>query len=662
MLGQAVCMLMPEVVGVRLYGSLTEGVTATDLALALTQTLRQKNVVGKFVEFYGPGLETLSLPDRATIANMAPEYGATMGFFPVDQETLKFLRLSGREEALVNLVERYTKEQGLFYTDAMPVPAYSDKLEFDLSTVEAAVAGPKRPQDRVPLHEVKRSFQAALTRPAAERGFALEKEALPAECTINVNNQTVTLTHGSIVIAAITSCTNTSNPTNMIGAGLLAKKAVERGLQVPPFVKTSLAPGSKIVTRYLEEAGLMAYLEKLNFYTVGYGCMTCVGNSGPIPAEVESAIQDHQLVVASVLSGNRNFEGRIHPSVKANYLVSPALVIAYALASTIHIDMQNEPLGHDHAGNPVFLRDIWPTQQEIREVIEQYITPQFFQKAYEDVFSGSRLWQDLNANEGDLYQWDERSTYFKPSPFFNEAKSKQEVREIRGARALLLLGDSVTTDHISPVGFIPKTSAAGQYLMQQGVKPEDFNSYGARRGNHEVLVRGTFANIRIRNLLVDKEGGYTRHLPSGQMMSIYDAAVAYQKENTPLIVLAGKEYGTGSARDWAAKGTNLLGVKAVIAESFERIHRSNLVFMGVLPLQFMEGEGWQSLGLTGEECFTISGLGAELKPRQHIEVIVERPNGEKAVFNVRLRLDTRVEVDYYIRGGILKSVMAKFAV
>ncbi|OUM90396.1 MAG: aconitate hydratase 1 [Bacillus thermozeamaize] len=660
MLGQVLHMLMPEVIGVKLVGALAEGVTATDLALTLTQVLRQKNVVGKFVEFYGPGLSHLSLPDRATVANMAPEYGATMGFFPVDQETLLYLRTSGRSPELVERVEVYTKEQGLFYADTMPELIYSENLEFDLSTVEAVVAGPKRPQDKVLLSEVKRSFHVSLTRPTNENGFALEKEAIKTRCTVRIKNETVTLTHGSIVIAAITSCTNTSNPMNMIGAGLLAKKAVDRGLKVPAYIKTSLAPGSKIVSRYLEQAGLTPYLEALNFYTVGYGCTTCVGNSGSLYKEIEEAIREHQLVVASVLSGNRNFEGRIHPYVKANFLASPPLVIAYALAGTVNIDMRREPLGRDRAGNPVYLRDIWPGRNEIQALFDRYVKRDLYQEAYDSVFTGNELWKSLNVKGGDLYQWDERSTYFKPSPFFAGAEPGQTVRSIRNARALLVLGDSVTTDHISPVGYIPQTSAAGQYLMQQGIEPEHFNSYGARRGNHEVLVRGTFANIRLRNMLVNKEGGYTRHLPTGKEMSIYEAAVAYQKENIPLIVLAGKEYGTGSARDWAAKGTYLLGIKAVIAESFERIHRNNLVFMGVLPLQFMEGQGWRQLGLSGEERFTILGLEQGLTPRQRLDVVAERPNGDKITFSVLLRLDTTAEVDYYSRGGILKSVLLSY--
>jgi aconitate hydratase len=583
-----------------------------------------------------------------------------MGFFPVDQETLLYLRTSGRSSELVERVEVYTKEQGLFYADTMPEPIYSENLEFDLSTVEAVVAGPKRPQDKVLLSEVKRSFHVSLTRPTNENGFALEKEAIKTRCTVRIKNETVTLTHGSIVIAAITSCTNTSNPMNMIGAGLLAKKAVDRGLKVPAYIKTSLAPGSKIVSRYLEQAGLTPYLEALNFYTVGYGCTTCVGNSGSLYKEIEEAIREHQLVVASVLSGNRNFEGRIHPYVKANFLASPPLVIAYALAGTVNIDMRREPLGRDRAGNPVYLREIWPGRNEIQDLIDRYVKRDLYQEAYDSVFTGNELWKSLNVKGGDLYQWDERSTYFKPSPFFAGAEPGQKVRSIRNARALLVLGDFVTTDHISPVGYIPQTSAAGQYLMQQGIEPEHFNSYGARRGNHEVLVRGTFANIRLRNMLVNKEGGYTRHLPTGKEMSTFEAAVAYQKENIPLIVLAGKEYGTGSARDWAAKGTYLLGIKAVIAESFERIHRNNLVFMGVLPLQFMEGQGWRQLGLSGEERFTILGLEQGLTPRQRLDVVAERPNGDKITFSVLLRLDTTAEVDYYSRGGILKSVLLSY--
>jgi len=663
MLGQPLYMLTPEVIGFKLTGQLPEGATATDLALTITQMLRAKGVVGKFVEFYGPGLSNISLADRATIANMAPEYGATMGFFPVDAETLRYLRETGRSEELVQIVERYTKEQGLFRTDETPDPVFTDTLELDLSTVEPSLAGPKRPQDRVALSEMKKSFQVALTAPVNQRGFALEEKDLSRTSSLTVKNKTATLKHGSVVIAAITSCTNTSNPSVLIGAGLLAKKAVERGLEVAPYVKTSLAPGSRVVSDYLDKAGLTPYLEQLGFYTVGYGCTTCIGNSGPLDPEVEQAIVDGDLVVTSVLSGNRNFEGRVHPLVKANYLASPPLVVAYALAGTVDIDLLNDPIGTGKDGQPVYLRDIWPSQEEVQQTIASVLTPELFKERYARVFDGNETWNAIPVSGGQMYEWNESSTYIQRVTFFDDLTPEpQPLSEIRGARALAVLGDSVTTDHISPAGSIPKNSPAGQYLQSKGVEPKDFNSYGSRRGNHEVMMRGTFANIRIKNQIVPGvEGGYTRYLPTNEQMSIYDAAMKYMNDGTPLVVLAGKEYGTGSSRDWAAKGTYLLGVKAVIAESFERIHRSNLVGMGVLPLQFVDGQSWQSLGLTGEEQFDILGIDDNLKPQQTLTVQVTRPDGSQFTFEALARLDTPVEVEYYRNGGILQTVLRNLA-
>jgi aconitate hydratase len=663
MLGQPLYMLTPQVIGFKLTGELPEGATATDLALTITQMLREKGVVGKFVEFYGTGLSNISLADRATIANMAPEYGATMGFFPVDEETLRYLRETGRSEELVQTVERYTKEQGLFRTDETPDPVFTDTLELDLSTVEPSLAGPKRPQDRVRLSEMKQSFRVALTAPINQRGFSLEEKDLARTSSLKVKEKTATLKHGSVVIAAITSCTNTSNPSVLIGAGLLAKKAVERGLEVAPYVKTSLAPGSRVVSDYLDKAGLTPYLEKLGFYTVGYGCTTCIGNSGPLDPEVEQAIAEGDLVVASVLSGNRNFEGRIHPAVKANYLASPPLVVAYALAGTVDIDLLNEPIGQGKDGQPVYLRDIWPSQKEVQETIASVLTPELFKERYGRVFDGNEAWNAIPVTGGQMYEWNEASTYIQRVPFFdNLTPEPAPLAEIRGARALAVLGDSVTTDHISPAGSIQKDSPAGKYLQSRGVEPRDFNSYGSRRGNHEVMMRGTFANIRIKNQLVPGvEGGYTRYLPTGEQLPIYDAAMKYMADGTPLVVLAGKEYGTGSSRDWAAKGTYLLGVKAVIAESFERIHRSNLVGMGVLPLQFVNGESWQSLGLTGEEQFDILGIDDNLQPQQKLTVKATRPDGSQITFEVLARLDTPVEVEYYRNGGILQTVLRNLA-
>ncbi len=658
MLGQPYYMLAPRVVGFKLYGNLPEGATATDLVLTVTEMLRKHGVVGKFVEFYGPGAKKLSVADRATIANMAPEYGATMGFFPVDEETLAYLRLTGRPEELVELVEAYTKAVGLFY-DGKDDRVYSEHLELDLSTVEPSLAGPKRPQDRVPLREVKRSFLAHLSKPVKERGFGLPEEALGKRVLVKRQNEEFELTHGSVVIAAITSCTNTSNPSVMLGAGLLAKKAVEAGLDTKPWVKTSLAPGSKVVTDYLEGSGLLPFLEALRFHLVGYGCTTCIGNSGPLPEDIAKAVEEGDLVVAAVLSGNRNFEGRVNPHVRANYLASPMLVVAYALAGRMDIDFATEPLGFDPNGRPVYLRDIWPSMEEIQEAIRKTLDPDLFKKEYSKVFEGDERWQALPAPTGTLYHWDPESTYIQKPPFFEDLDKPRRIESIRGARVLLVLGDSVTTDHISPAGAIPVKSPAGQYLLSKGVKPEEFNSYGSRRGNHEVMMRGTFANIRIKNLMLDGvEGGYAKKLPEGDVDFVYNVAMRYKAEGTPLLVIAGKEYGTGSSRDWAAKGTYLLGVKAVLAESFERIHRSNLVGMGVLPLEFRPGENRESLGLTGYEVFEILGL-EDLYPKKEVEVVARREDGREIRFKAVARLDTPVEVDYYKNGGILQTVLKR---
>jgi len=646
MLGQPLSMLIPEVVGFKLHGRLPEGATATDLVLIVTEMLRKKGVVGKFVEFYGTGLSSLSLPDRATIANMAPEYGATMGFFPVDAETLAYLRFTGRDSARVRLVEEYTKAQGIFRTDATPDPMYTDTLALDLANVEPTLAGPKRPQDRVPLKQAKVSFEKSLEG-AAQKHIAVQN-----------NGDKFELSNGSVVIAAITSCTNTSNPSLMLGAGLLAKKAVERGLQRKPWVKTSLAPGSKVVTDYLQASGLTKYLNELGFQLVGYGCTTCIGNSGPLDERIGSAIKENNLVAVSVLSGNRNFEGRIHPLVRANYLASPPLVVAYALAGRMDFDMANEPLGSDTAGKPVFLRDIWPSPQEIESTVRANVNTAMYNKEYGEVFQGDARWRGLPVPEGDLYQWDAKSTYIKLPTFFEGiSRTPAPLGDIRGARVLAMLGHSVTTDHISPAGSIPADSSAGKWLIAQGVKPVDFNSYGARRGNHEVMVRGTFANIRLRNLLAPgTEGGWTVHLPGREKMTIYDASMQYQKDGVPLLVLGGKEYGSGSSRDWAAKGTLLLGVRAVIAESYERIHRSNLLGMGVLPLEYRAGETAQSLGLTGFEAFTIEGV-AKVAPRQTFEVRAKDDQGKEKVFRAVARADTPEEVTYYRHGGILPYVL-----
>jgi aconitate hydratase len=662
MLGQPIYMLMPEVIGFKLTGQLREGATATDLVLVVTQMLRKKGVVDKFVEFYGPGLSRLSLPDRATIANMAPEYGATMGFFPVDDETLSYLRRTGRDESLIQLVERYTKEQGLFRTDATPDPEFTDTLELDLASVEPSMAGPKRPQDRILLRDMKAGFEKALRAPVNERGFALDESRLSRTVTVRDNGHSAEVGHGVVVIAAITSCTNTSNPSVMVGAGLLAKKAVEKGLTRKPYVKTTLAPGSRVVTEYLDKAGLTPYLEQLGFYTVGYGCTTCIGNSGPLPGQVAAAVQEGDLVAAAVLSGNRNFEGRINPLVKANYLASPPLVVAYALAGTVDINLDTEPLGYGADGQPVYLRDIWPSQQEIFDTVQQAISPDLFNKQYGNVYTGNETWNAIPSTDEAVYNWDDSSTYVQEPPFFvNLSLEPQPIQPISGAFALALLGDSVTTDHISPAGDIAVNSPAGEYLRARGIEKADFNTYGARRGNDRIMTRGTFANIRLRNQMIPgSEGGITLYLPTGEQMSIYDAAMRYIADGTPLVVLAGMDYGMGSSRDWAAKGTYLLGVKAVIAKSFERIHRSNLVMMGVLPLQFKAGEGWDTLGLTGRERFDILGLDDSLQPRQTVVVNATTDDGTVKTFEAEVRINTPVEMEYYRNGGILHTVLRNF--
>jgi aconitate hydratase len=708
MLGQPVSMLVPQVVGYKLTGKLREGATATDLVLTVTQTLRKLGVVGKFVEFYGPGIAELPLADRATISNMAPEYGATCGIFPVDAETLRYLRLTGRSEEQIALVEAYYKEQGLFHTAGAPEAEYTQTLSLDLATVEPSVAGPKRPQDRVLLKDAAASFQQQLpsllaptakplgTRTAAAwqpkpvndtaLAIAAEDNEGPATSSASASIASATslhvtttvkerfnvdpdqyLDHGSVVIAAITSCTNTSNPSVMVAAGILAKKAVEKGLSVPPWVKTSLAPGSRVVTDYYEKSGLLPYLEKLRFNVVGYGCTTCIGNSGPLPADVSKSIDEHGLVAVSVLSGNRNFEGRVNVDVRANYLMSPPLVVAYALAGKIGHNFDSDPLGNDQAGQPVFLRDIWPTQAEVAAAIERGLSSESFRKEYATVSHGDANWQGLSFPTGEVYKWERDSTYIRQAPYFDGiTKTPAPISDITGARVLAVLGDSVTTDHISPAGNIKTSGPAGKYLAEHGVKPADFNSYGSRRGNHEVMVRGTFANVRLRNKLAPgTEGGVTRLLPEGTQMSIFDASVVYAERNVPLVILAGKEYGSGSSRDWAAKGPNLLGVRAVIAESFERIHRSNLVGMGILPLQFEDGQNAESLGLTGEEVYDFPGLTGLLKARfangRKLQVRASSPDGKTKTFACKVRIDTPQEVEYYEHGGILQYVLRQLA-
>jgi len=652
MLGQPLIMLIPEVIGFKLHGRLPEGATATDLVLTVVQMLRKKGVVEKFVEFYGPGLSSLSLADRATIGNMAPEYGATIGYFPVDEETLRFLKLTARSSKLIKLVEAYSKRQGLFRTDSSPDPLFTDTLELDLATVEPSLAGPRRPQDRVPLTQVKQSFKEALP--------SLLRSGEPGHTVpVQFNGDRVQLGHGSVVISAITSCTNTSNPSVMIGAGLLAKKAVERGLKAKPWVKTSLAPGSKVVTDYLKKTNLLKYLERLGFYLVGYGCTTCLGNSGPLPEPISAGIQEGDLVAVAVLSGNRNFEGRVHPLVRANYLASPPLVVAYALAGSIDVDLYKESLGNDPKGKPVYLKDIWPTPEEVRDAIRKSVKAEMFKKEYGEVFEGDKRWKSMPRPEGEFFAWDPNSTYVREAPFFVDMPVKPaEPEDIHGARVLAVLGDSITTDHISPVGSIEKNGPAAKYLTEHGVQPKDFNQYGARRGNHEVMVRGTFANVRLKNQLAPgTEGGWTVHLPDKTQMFIYDAAMQYQKEGVPLIAIAGKEYGTGSSRDWAAKGTRLLGIKAAIAESFERIHRSNLIGMGVLPLQFMPGENVKSLGLTGFETYEITGISNGLSVGKELTVKAKSDDGRIKEFKVTCRIANPAELDYYRHGGILEYVL-----
>ena len=691
-LGQPYYMLLPEVVGMKLTGSLPEGATATDLVLRVTEILRAHGVVGRFVEYYGAGLSHMSLPDKATLANMSPEYGATIGFFPVDESTLGYLRGTGRSEEMVQRVDRVSKELGLFRTDDTPDPDFTSALELDLSTVEPSLAGPKRPQDRIRMADLRTSFERDLpglvpsgfTLPDStgaegtegpgeswageggqEQSVAVAQSGGPSRaCTVEADGESYEIGDGTIVIASITSCTNTSNPSVMVGAGLLAKRAVERGLDVQPWVKTALAPGSGVVTDYLTQAGLLPYLEKLRFHVVGYGCMTCIGNSGPLPEKIHEAIEENGLVVASVLSGNRNFEARIHPLVRANYLASPVLVVAYAIAGRIDIDLYNEPLGHDQDGQPVFLADIWPSPDEVRDTIQDSLKPEMFTKRYAMVTTGDENWQALPLpKEGSLYEWDDSSTYVRRPPFFEGmSMDLPEIEDVRGARVLALLGQSVTTDHISPAGAIPKAEPAGSYLRESGVEVKDFNTFGSRRGNHEVMMRGTFGNVRIKNLLLDgHEGGHTIHFPTGDEVSIYEASMRYQEAGTPLVVLAGQEYGTGSSRDWAAKGTTLLGVKAVIAESFERIHRSNLVGMGVLPLEYQNGASAQSLGLTGRETFDITGVADGLAPGESVDVLATAEDGTETRFQATVRLDSDVDVEYYSNGGILQTVLRKMA-
>ncbi len=659
MLGQPYYLVLPEVIGVKLVGEPREGVTPTDIVLAITEFLRRKvDTVGRFVEFYGPGLRHLTGFDRTTIANMAPEYGSTTGFFPVDGETLTFLRLTGRSEEHVRFVEWYTRLQKLYYTGSEE-PDYTVKLEFDLSTVEPSIAGPSHPEDRIPLREAKRAFREALKRYLEEmkrRGVSVTGRYRASFGELGEAE----LTHGVVAIAAIASCTNTSNPYNMVAAGILARKAVEKGLTRKPWVKTSLSPGSRVVVEYLRRSGLMSYLEALGFHVVGFGCMTCIGNSGPLIPQVEKAVREAGVLAAAVVSNNRNFLGRIHPLTRANYIASPPLVVAYAVKGTVDWDPLSEPLGYTPNGEPVYLADVWPRSSEVREVIEKYLDPELYREKYRDIYRGTREWEELKAPTGELYRWDPRSTFIRRPPFFeNFTLEPPRLDDIRGARVLLMLGDRVSTDHISPAGSIPPDSPAGRYLLEHGVRPEEFGTYGARRGNHEVMVRGTFANPRLRNLLVDREGGYTVYWPTGEVMTVYEAAMRYREQGIPLIVIAGKQYGVGSSRDWAAKGPYLLGVKAVIAESFERIHRSNLVGMGILPLQFTPGENAKTLGLRGDEVYDIIGIREGLYPHKKLTVIARRPDGEKVEFKVIARLDNPVEVEYYKHGGILHYVLRR---
>lgn len=658
MLGQPIYMLVPEVVGFKVTGALPEGATATDLALRVTEILRGNNVVGKFVEFYGPGLSNMTLPDRATIANMAPEYGATMGFFPVDDESLRYLRRTGRLEPEIELVEAYYKAQGMFRTDATPDPVFTSTIELDLSTVVPSLAGPKRPQDRVSLTDMKRVFRESLVAPVKNRGFELPEEALKASGRVVNERGESEIGHGAVVLASITSCTNTSNPSVLIAAGLVAKKAVEKGLSSKPHVKTSLAPGSRVVTEYLTDAGLQPYLDQLGFQTVGYGCMTCIGNSGPLPEEVVKPIVEENLVAASVLSGNRNFEGRINPYIKANYLASPPLVVAYALAGRVDMDLANEALGTDREGNAVYLRDIWPTNAEIQEIMDRAVGVEMFKRVYDGIEQRNEMWNAIPVSGGELYAWNEDSTYIQNPPFFDNLGGEiLPISSIENARALVKVGDSVTTDHISPAGSFGANTPAGKFLQERGVAQKDFNSYGSRRGNDRIMTRGTFANIRLKNQLAPgTEGGFTTNFLSGEVTSIFEASEAYKAAGVPLIVIAGKDYGMGSSRDWAAKGTFLLGVKAVIAESFERIHRSNLVGMGVLPLQFAAGQNADTCELTGDETFTVE-LPENLRPRQDLTIKVTDKDGNTREMTVKCRIDTPVEIDYYRNGGILQTVL-----
>ncbi|APC48530.1 aconitate hydratase 1 [Virgibacillus halodenitrificans] len=659
MLGQPSYFPAPEVIGVKFTGSFPNGTTATDLALKVTQVLREKNVVGKFVEYFGPGLKDMPLADRATISNMAPEYGATCGFFPVDEESLNYLRLTGRDKEQIDLVEQYCKANDLWYSADQEDPEYTELVEINLSELEPNLSGPKRPQDLIALSNMKKEFNKAITAPEGNQGFGMDKSEFDKEVTVeHPNGSTSVMKTGALAIAAITSCTNTSNPYVMLGAGLLAKKAVEKGLQVPDYVKTSLAPGSKVVTRYLEDSGLMPFLDQLGFNLVGYGCTTCIGNSGPLREEIEQAIMKSDLTVSSVLSGNRNFEGRIHPLVKANYLASPPLVVAYALAGTVDVDLSKEPLGKDKDGNAVYMNDIWPTMEEIKDQVEKVVTPEIFRKEYENVFQSNEKWNEINTTDEPLFEWDADSTYIQNPPFFEGlGKNAGTVQPLTNLRAIGKFGDSVTTDHISPAGAIAKDMPAGKYLQDKGVSPRNFNSYGSRRGNHEVMMRGTFANIRIRNLLAPgTEGGYTTYWPTEDVMPIYDAAMKYQQDGTGLIVIGGKDYGMGSSRDWAAKGTNLLGIKTVIAESFERIHRSNLVMMGVLPLQFAKGDSADKLGLTGKESFTVE-VNEDVKPHDLVKVTAVSEDGKTTTFDAVARFDSDVEIDYYRHGGILQMVL-----
>ena len=660
MLGQPIYMQMPEVVGFKLTGELHEGATATDLVLVVTEMLREKGVVGKFVEFYGAGLSNMTLPDRATIANMAPEYGATMGFFPVDEEVCNYLIRTGRDQELADFVRLYAQEQGIYRTDSTPDPLFTDTLELDMGTVPPSVAGPQRPQDRVELNRVKERFNDVLgAEPNAVGGFQVTGEAVNTRVPLQMKEQQGELTHGDVVIAAITSCTNTSNPSVMVAAGLLAQKAIDKGLQTKPFVKTSLAPGSKVVTEYLTKADLMPALEQLGFNVVGYGCTTCIGNSGPLPEEVTQAITEGDLVVSSVLSGNRNFAGRIGPDIKTNFLASPPLVVAFALAGTVSINFDTEPIGQDADGNDVYLKDIWPSPEEVKQLIQDNISPEIYNNQYGEVYTGNETWNEIPSSDSPVFGWEEDSTYIKEPPFWQGMSADvPPVEPVKDAHVLVLAGDSITTDHISPAGIIGKDSPAGRYLIENGIERKNFNSYGSRRGNHEVMMRGTFANVRLRNQLIPgSEGGVTLHVPSGDEMSVYDAAMRYIDEGRDLVVLGGEDYGMGSSRDWAAKGTQLLGVKAVVAKSYERIHRSNLVMMGVLPLQFADGEGWEELGLTGHETFDISDLNDDLQPGQTLKMTATAIDGTQTEFETIVRLDGDVEVDYYKHGGILHYVL-----